>query len=673
MGSSLKLKYIRPVLYLASAAIIAACTSPSATPSNATQTPSRTPAITETARATPTPTLEAIVAEPTGQPTHTPEPTPENTPTPYILESTAIPTSPPPTATSVPPTPTPMPPNFIFEDSPVKYEGRNVISNVNNTGGLGTLVARLYDPNNPKNSFPVQEHEFAAGVNHTFNFDVSQLERGVDYNLKLDLIDKTSGETKIFGVPGFYVPRAAVLELNADKANYKRDEKRLIIPIKNLNPDQRDKSAENVTIELFYQGKPIGTANRVSIKPGSIENLVADGISLNGGPKDITAKLTYNNGFETKTHSTKPFIIEVPYLPANLAFTNIPGSNDKIAISLDGSIVNLKSALRADLLYTFKVNLTNNGEIKSDRTTIELYKDSIASSNFLKSVPVSNIEPGNPHEVGGKFKINATGVHKIYAVIPPYNLTLETTVTGETAPIEVTAPHSSFGFDSFYKKYFDASGIPIIGSDKVQDAAFYAARDVVNGMLSTRPDIRATLIAYNLRVAIIAETEVITDIPEHSNLYKRFPGVDWNTRARGYGGTWDIPVTVTAEENLLCKVNDKWRGDSNLVHEFGHTIMDLGLLYSKEMSSIVTDIINSYNNALEQGKWKNTYAGTNDGEYWADGIGAWFNAQRDNISGLRNHVNTREELKAYDSQLTSILSNVFRDNEWRYSCPTNTR
>lgn len=52
---------------------------------------------------------------------------------------------------------------------------------------------------------------------------------------------------------------------------------------------------------------------------------------------------------------------------------------------------------------------------------------------------------------------------------------------------------------TFYKKYVDANGIPIIGSEKVKDAALLMARDIVIYMLAGRPDLRKEMAAPGYR------------------------------------------------------------------------------------------------------------------------------------------------------------------------------
>ena len=401
-------------------------------------TPSPTAARTiNTPTQRPEQTLESTIAEivPTPMPTETPTPEHTATPTPYPTETLKPTDTPLPTATPLPtniptplptptpePTPTPITSSFIFSNNPTGYENGKVFLDAfhDDTTSLGTLVAELYVPNNPKIAFPLQEHEFAAGEYNRFNFDVSQLQRGIDYNLRLDVVNKSTGKRETFNVPGFYIPRAAALELFTEQAlPYDRDGKRLTVPVKNPNPDQRDETATG-RVELFYGEKPIGSGTIDALGPGSITDMVV-GITnpdlLKGGLSELTAK--FYDGSGVKISPEKTFTVDVPYLPANLAFAEVGGSGNGIVVSL-GQDKNL---------YTFKVNLTNIGEVISDGTMVEFYRDTIDPSNLLASVPVPNIEPGNPHEVEGTFEINATGEHKIYAAVPKYGITLETTVT----------------------------------------------------------------------------------------------------------------------------------------------------------------------------------------------------------------------------------------------------
>ena len=77
----------------------------------------------------------------------------------------------------------------------------------------------------------------------------------------------------------------------------------------------------------------------------------------------------------------------------------------------------------------------------------------------------------------------------------------------------------------------------------------------------------------------------------------------------------------------------------------------------------------AYDEALQNGLWTNTYAGTNKEEYWAEGVQSWFDTNREHDSE-HNHVNTRAELKVYDPALAKLLEDVFVDTEWRYTRAT---
>jgi hypothetical protein len=72
-------------------------------------------------------------------------------------------------------------------------------------------------------------------------------------------------------------------------------------------------------------------------------------------------------------------------------------------------------------------------------------------------------------------------------------------------------------------------------------------------MLATRPDLREVLVANDIHMAVMAETEFVTDAPEHS--YMR-PKHYWDRRARGLGPTERHPVVSVGAENLLQYAGD---------------------------------------------------------------------------------------------------------------------
>jgi hypothetical protein len=240
----------------------------------------------------------------------------------------------------------------------------------------------------------------------------------------------------------------------------------------------------------------------------------------------------------------------------------------------------------------------------------------------------------------------------------------------------ITSPPASLSLDSFYKKYTDAFGIPIVSSGKVPDDALLIARDIVNYMLIKRHDVRTALINRGARVLVMAETEMETDLPERRNWkkpakndprltpgerenYDKPGGIAsmsdreyWNRRARGMGGT----VTSCAEENLLGYPGTRYYGENILVHEFSHNIM--GALRNAD-TALYSEIGKAYEAAKAKGLYKGQYAINTVAEYWAEGTQWWFWSNYEFYDGdIR--VQSPDDLKNYDPSLYSILERVYQ-------------
>lgn len=217
------------------------------------------------------------------------------------------------------------------------------------------------------------------------------------------------------------------------------------------------------------------------------------------------------------------------------------------------------------------------------------------------------------------------------------------------------------GLDRFYAKHLSAKGLPIVASRAVSDAALHEAAALVDVMLDVQPDVRRALIDARIRVVVIGRTERTTDVPEHRDL-----GAFWDERARGLGATRERPVTSCGEENLLGLLEDRYKGESILIHELAHTIADIGVpavdpTFTRRLKAI-------YRHARERGLWDGTYAATNHQEYWAEGVQSWFDANRAVVpsDGIHNHVATRAQLEDYDPWLASLIAEVFGERAWQW-------
>ena len=242
-----------------------------------------------------------------------------------------------------------------------------------------------------------------------------------------------------------------------------------------------------------------------------------------------------------------------------------------------------------------------------------------------------------------------------------------------SADTPVTAPPPILRADPFYAKHVDAAGIPILSSARVPDAALVAARDIVRGMLSHRPDLNAAIVAGGTRVAIMAEDEFTTDLPEQRHWTR--PTRDdprltrcerihydtrigamtdrsyWNARARGMGGV----LTSGAAEDLLGQRNSRYFGETIFVHEFAHNVW---IAIERADPVLHAAVLRAYRDALAAGRWKDEYASTTVAEYWAEGTQFWYNSNKLAAFGGRRILSDRD-LKRYDPALYAALGRAY--------------
>jgi hypothetical protein len=263
-------------------------------------------------------------------------------------------------------------------------------------------------------------------------------------------------------------------------------------------------------------------------------------------------------------------------------------------------------------------------------------------------------------------------------VPPPLPADRPTPIVDDYLKYVVTAPPPElverFKLDTtYYKKFADANGYPILASARVSDAALAIVRDQVNYMLASRPDIRDTMIANGARIVIMAETEYTVDIPEQRGWtvpkyldprltpqerarYYESDGLGsmtaagyWNPRARGMGGT----LTSCAEENVLGFYRTRYWGTNICVHEFSHGIMGAGI--GNADPQWFQAIVDAYRNAKASClRTANGYSGNTFNEYWAGGV-EWY---------VGNGGRDRAGLKAEDPTLHALVSRLIPENKF---------
>jgi hypothetical protein len=217
----------------------------------------------------------------------------------------------------------------------------------------------------------------------------------------------------------------------------------------------------------------------------------------------------------------------------------------------------------------------------------------------------------------------------------------------------------------FYAQGVETRGLKVEGSARVTPAALREAAYLIERMLVHRPEIAVALKRNGLRCAVMAYTERTTDLPEHRDLK---PKEFWDVRARGLGATRHNPLVSCAEENLLAFPGDPYEGENILIHEFAHAIHGLALVdLDPEFEGRLRG---AFDDARRRGLWKGTYAASNPGEYWAEGVQCWFDANLSPADFQHNDVHTREGLRAYDPGLASLVAEWFGDDAWRYVPPS---
>lgn len=217
--------------------------------------------------------------------------------------------------------------------------------------------------------------------------------------------------------------------------------------------------------------------------------------------------------------------------------------------------------------------------------------------------------------------------------------------------------------DTYYRKYLDAEGLAILSSRYVSDEALVQARLIINTMLSRIPEARTEMLRSHFRIGIIGAYENVTDMPECRVMPQWWPDTDWDARGRGYGATESIPLMTCGEENII-KIpgyNERYSHESIMVHEFAHNV-DYGL--RKARPEFEAQLQDAFRQAQNEGLWAGTYSMSNDAEYFAEGVQAWFNTcnMYVPIDGKRVLIKTRTQLKEYDPRLHALLSTVMPDD-----------
>ncbi len=189
---------------------------------------------------------------------------------------------------------------------------------------------------------------------------------------------------------------------------------------------------------------------------------------------------------------------------------------------------------------------------------------------------------------------------------------------------------------SRFDKYCSAGGIGVVGSAAVSDFALKLAWNQIMNMLVAHPGIHEKMAQAGVHHLVDAAADP-RETPRYSHVKR---------------------LSRSPEQNLLCYTDDSRPLYSLLVHEFAHAIEGAGLSEAERGEAFT-----AYTLARQQGLWEGTYAASDNREYWADAVEAYFS---DATTGANL---THTEMAEHDPRMYSILLKYLPVNGWRYSCP----
>ena len=162
--------------------------------------------------------------------------------------------------------------------------------------------------------------------------------------------------------------------------------------------------------------------------------------------------------------------------------------------------------------------------------------------------PVANFEtPAHIPNASLSFELEVTDANGMSSIDRT-----DVVVTTGYSPCAVTSPPTGLGIDSwFYQKYCDANGQPVLAPGVVPNEALDWVRYQALEMLKRLPVAAQAMISNEARIAIKGDEQVMTQIPEFSDLNALYPEYDWDLLP-GVGAVMERPVTLTTEENVLC-------------------------------------------------------------------------------------------------------------------------
>jgi hypothetical protein len=163
------------------------------------------------------------------------------------------------------------------------------------------------------------------------------------------------------------------------------------------------------------------------------------------------------------------------------------------------------------------------------------------------------------------------------------------------------------------------------------------------------------LIAARVELHIIGRDQVTTDLPEwrqdKGKPIPEYDGLTRDQRTRGMGGR----LTSCGEENLLRLRKDRYYGRDICLHEFAHSIRNYGI-----SSDVRSRFDEQYRRSLDKGLWRDSYAGSNPDEFFAE-LTMWYFGTHGDLGMVGpKPQNGAEGLKEYDPEAFALINDFYK-------------
>ena len=224
------------------------------------------------------------------------------------------------------------------------------------------------------------------------------------------------------------------------------------------------------------------------------------------------------------------------------------------------------------------------------------------------------------------------------------------------------------GVHPFYKKYINADGIVIVGSENVADAALLEARRTILLLTGKRPDVHNAIVANNARISVMAFSETASDLPEFG------PGSEGEW---GLGQMPGDPTSLVSEKGIPYEGNTGYVAHF-LLHEFVHVVHNLGMPTTDP--ELIDAIYATYLSAVEEGRFMEppnepsddatAFDEFRDDEYFTHSVNAYYDLNESlpgpwvdiEIGDWGQRSGTREELRKNDPVVYEIIERFFPES-----------